>query len=153
MGRTRNRGAVRWLPVAIDVTPILSEYLAGNRGPDPADPDRRRRPDYGVTATLAGTVLEVVLTFRRGCAYCCYEWGCHLDLTAGKRWGGVRQRLAAAEIAAPLQLELRLVGVIEGGAEFFDQARPDPMRRGWYAFAPAAAHRYTATAMEAPESA
>jgi hypothetical protein len=61
--------------VAIDVTRILSEHLAGNLGPDPADPDRRRRPDYGVTATLAGHLLEVVLTFRRGCAYCRHEWG------------------------------------------------------------------------------
>jgi hypothetical protein len=137
--------------VATDVTAILAEYLAGHRGPDPADPDRRRRPDYGVTAGLVGNVLEVVLTFRRGCAYCCYEWGCHLDLTEGKRWDGLRRCLATAGIATPPQLEIRLACVVEDGAAFFDPARPDPARRGWYAFAPAVAYRYTATAVEAPE--
>jgi hypothetical protein len=137
--------------VPTDVTAILTEYLAGNRGPDPTDADHRRRPDYGVTATLAGGVLEVVLTFRSGCAYCCCEWGCHLNLTEGKRWDGLRRRLIVAGIAAPSQLELRLACVVEDGAKFFDLARPDPARRGWYAFTSTVAHRYTAIAVEAPE--
>jgi hypothetical protein len=139
--------------VAIDVSRILAEYQSRNRGPDPSDPDLRRRPDYGVAASLSDRVLEVVLTFRRGCTYCCYERGCHLDLMNGKRWSWLRQLLDAAGIVAPPQLELRFNGVIEEGAEFFDFARPDPTRRGWYAFAPAAAYGYEATAMEAPETA
>jgi hypothetical protein len=139
--------------VAIELTAVLTEYLAGNRGPDPDDPDRRRQPDYGVTASLTGRVLEVVLTFRRGRSYCCREWGCHLGLLDGKRWDGLRRRLATAGIAVPPQLELRLACVVEGGAEFFDPARPDPTRRGWYAFSPATASRYQATAVEAPEPA
>jgi hypothetical protein len=138
--------------VATDVTSAFAEYLAGNRGPDPAAPDRRQQPSYGVAATLTGGVLDVVLTFRSGCAYCCCEWGCHLGLAEGKRWSGLRRRLAAAGVVAPPQLELRVVSVVEGGAVFFDPARPDPTRQGWDAFAPAGAHRYLATAVEAPES-
>jgi hypothetical protein len=136
--------------VAIDVTGIFAEYLAGNRGPDPADPGRRQTPDYGVVATLAGDVLEVELTFRSGSAYCCHEWGCHVALIAGKRWDGFRRRLAAHGIAAPPRIELRRTCVIEEGAIFFDFSRPDPTRRRWYAFAPVAAQRYQATAIEAP---
>jgi hypothetical protein len=132
------------------VTPVLGEYLANNRGPDPHDPGHRQRPNYGVAAALADGVLDVVLIFRSGSAYCCCEWGCHLGLFDGKRWDGLRRRLAAHGITPPPQMELRLTCVIEEGAVFFDFAKPDPTRRGWYGFAPAAAHRYEARAAEAP---
>ena len=69
----------------VDVTAILAELLARNRGPDPLDPDRRRVPDYGVAASLEGNTLALVLTFRKGAAYCYMEWGCHLGLFDGKR--------------------------------------------------------------------
>lgn len=136
--------------MAVDVTPVFAEYFAGNRSPDPNDPDHRQRPNYGVVATLAGSVLEIELRFRSGSAFCCPQWGCHLALCDGKRWDGLRRRLAAHGVTAPAQLELRLTGVIEEGALFFDWGKPDPARRGWYAFAPAAAHRYQARAAEAP---
>lgn len=139
--------------MALDVTHIVSDYLAGNLGPVPTDPDRRERPDYGVGAALTDGVLEVVLTFRTGRAYCCYDWGCHLDLTGGKRWTRLRGRLAAAGIEPPPRLELRLDCVVEAGAEFFDMFRPDPRRRGWYAFAPASAYPYSVTASEGKEPA
>jgi hypothetical protein len=137
----------------IDVTPIFAEQLAGNRGPDPSDPKHRQAPAYGVTATLAGSVLSVELTFRSGSAYCCYEWGCHIHLfPLGKRWDGLRRLLAAHGIAAPQQMELRRTCVIEEGTLFFDFRKPDPTRRGWYAFAPVAAQRYHGTVIEAPSA-
>jgi hypothetical protein len=136
-------------PLAVDVTGVLSELLAHNRGPDPLDPDRRQPPDYGVSASLEAGTLDVVLTFRSGAAYCCYEPGCHLGLLNGKRWDVLRRALAAHGIAAPLSLELRLTCVVEEGAVFFDFARPDATRRGWYAFQPVAAHRFQVAAAEA----
>jgi hypothetical protein len=50
-------------------------------------------------------------------------------------------------------MQLRLTVVIEDGAIFFDLAKPDPTRRGWYAFAPVAARRYQASTVEAPDPA
>jgi hypothetical protein len=135
--------------VSIDVTGIFTELIAGNGGPDPADPDRRQTPNYGIVATLAGYVLTVELTFRNGSAYCCHEWGCHVALIGGKRWDGFRQLPAAHGIAAPLRFELRWTCVIEEGAIFFDFCKPDPIRRGWYAFGPVQARRCQGTAMEA----
>jgi hypothetical protein len=134
--------------VAVDVTPILRDLLAGNRGPDPATPDTRRPPHYGVAASLDGHLLAAVLTFRSGSAYCCMEWGCHLPLVDGQRWTGLRRALAAGGVPTPERLELRLSCVVEEGAVFFDPRRPDPARRGWYAFVPAAAHHYQASAAE-----
>jgi hypothetical protein len=37
---------------AVDVTSIFADLLARNRGPDPLNPGRRHRPDYGVSASL-----------------------------------------------------------------------------------------------------
>ncbi len=130
------------------MTAILAEYLAGNRGPGPADPTRPR-PNYGIAASLTDAVLQVVLTFRSGSTYCCYEPGCHLSLFDGKRWYGLRQRLAAAGIRPAPRLTLRLTGVVEDGAKFFDISRPDPVRRGGYAFTPVQGLRYCETAVEA----
>lgn len=133
----------------VDVTSIFTDYLAGNRGPDPNDPEHQQMPNYGIIAGLAGRVLEVELTFRSGAAYCCYESGCHVSLRDGQQWNDFRGRLAAQRIAVPPRMELLLTCVIEEGAIFFDFSKPDPKRRGWYAFAPAAAHRYQARAAEA----
>src|SRR5687768_6961128 len=128
--------------VAVDVTPVLSELLALNRGPDPLNPDLRRRPDYGVSAALEADTLDVVLTFRSGSAYCCYEPGCHVDLLDGQRWDALRRALAAHGVAVPPRLELHLTCVVEEGAVFFDFAKPDATRRGWYAFRRFAAYRF-----------
>src|SRR5262245_29823858 len=102
--------------MVVDVTAVFTEYLAANRGPDPTDPTRRQRPDYCVSATLTGADLDVVLTFRTGSAYCCFAWGCHLDLLNGKRWDGFRRRLRAASIEALPRMELRLTVVVESGS-------------------------------------
>jgi hypothetical protein len=130
--------------VAVDVTSVFAAYFARNRGPVPGDPDARRQPDYGLSASLDGGVIDLALTFRAGSAYCCYEWGCHLALSEGKRWGWLRRELAARGVLAPDRLALRLAIAIEAGALFFDFRRPEPSRRGrgWYAFAPAEARRY-----------
>jgi hypothetical protein len=42
--------------------------------------------------------------------------------------------------------------VVEEGALFFDIFKPDCKRRGWYAFAPVAAHQYEIVAGEAAET-
>jgi hypothetical protein len=68
---------------------------------------------------------------------------------SGKRWEDLRRRLASAGIDAPPQMELRLTVVVEDGAIFFDFSRPDPARRGWYAFAPVRARRHEVTCVEA----
>jgi hypothetical protein len=135
--------------MTIDVTSVFAAYFARTRGPDPNDPDHRQVPDYGVAASLDGNVVNLELTFRRGSAYCCYEYGCHLNLPATKRWEWLRRELANQQIAVPPRLELRLVVVIEEGALFFDLFKPDPTRRCWYAFAPVEAHRYQASVLEA----
>lgn len=135
--------------MAVDVTHVLAKLLARNRGPDPLDPDTRRPPDYGVAGSLDGDTLSVVLTFRKGAAYCCMEWGCHLGLTDGRRWDGLRRALAADGVTAPARLGLRLSCVVEEGAAFFDPFRPDPARRGRYAFEQVAEYHYEASAAEA----
>jgi hypothetical protein len=70
-------------------------------------------------------------------------------LLNGKRWDVLRGALAAHGLATPLSLELRLTCVVEEGAVFFDFAKPDATRRGWYAFQPVAAHRFQVFAAEA----
>jgi hypothetical protein len=134
-------GERRTSGVSVDVSPVLAALLARNRGPVPGDPDSRRAPDYGVTASLDGQSLALTLTFRAGSAYCCCEWGCHLDLHAGRRWERLRQELSAGGLVPAERLKLRLAVEVEAGALFFDWSRPDPARRGWYAFAPAGAQR------------
>jgi hypothetical protein len=130
--------------MAVDVTALFADRLARNRGPVPGDPEARQPPDYGVSATLDGGLINLDLTFRAGSAYCCREWGCHLTLYHGKRWDWLRRELAARGVSVPDRLELRLAVVVEAGALFFDFSRPEPSPRGrgWYAFTPADAFRY-----------
>jgi hypothetical protein len=135
--------------MAVDVTPILKELLASNRGPIPLDPGHRQSPNYGVVASLDWNLLNVVLTFQKNCAYCCMEHGCHLPLFNGKRWERLHQALAAHGMVAPPNLQLQLSCVIEDGAIFFDFSKPDRSRRGWYAFAPARGQTYQIDVVEA----
>jgi hypothetical protein len=136
--------------VAVDVTPVIAAYFSRNRGPVPGDPEARQPPDYGVSASLDGRRIDLALTFRGGSAYCCYEWGCHLALSEGKRWEWLRQELAAHKIEVPDRLVLQLAVVVDAGALFFDWRRPEPSRRGrgWYAFAPVEALRYEVVVTE-----
>jgi hypothetical protein len=128
--------------VTVDVSPVFAAYFARNRGPVPGDPDSRRAPDYGIRASLDGSSVALTLTFRAGSAYCCCEWGCHLNLYSGKRWERLRRELSARGLVPAGRLELHLTVIVEPGALFFDFSRPDSARRGWYAFAPADAQRY-----------
>jgi hypothetical protein len=112
------------------------------------DPDTRHSPDYGVSASLDASILDVVLTFRSGAAYCCMEPACHLALARGKGWEALRSALSALDVDLPVHLELRLVCVVEDGALFFDFSQPDPARRGRYAFKPAVARKFHVTANE-----
>jgi hypothetical protein len=135
--------------MAVDVTLILKELLAANKGPNSIDPETRQSPDYGVAASLEGNVLDVVLIFKKDRAYCCMEWGCHLALFDGRRWERLHEALAKSGIVAPPGLRLQLFCKIEEGAIFFDFSKPDRNRRGWYAFAPVAAHDYKVVTVEA----
>lgn len=132
--------------MAVDVTSVLKGLLAANRGPDP---ETRQSPEYGVAASLEGDVLDVVLTFKTGRAYCCMEWGCHLALFDGTRWDNLHQALGDSGVVAPSRLRLQLCCKIDEGAAFFDFSKPDRSRRGWYAFAPTAAHEYKVGTVEA----
>jgi hypothetical protein len=64
---------VETIRVTVDVTPVFRNYFARNRGPVPADPNKRQPPDYGVSASLFGEVIDLTLTFRTESAYCCCE--------------------------------------------------------------------------------
>jgi hypothetical protein len=96
------------MTMTLDVTHILEEMLAGNRGPNLLDPGARQPPKYGVSASLEGNILDVVLTFQKDSVYCCMEWGCHLSLFDGKRWDRLRQALAAHGVVAASSMQLRL---------------------------------------------
>ena len=61
--------------MAVDVTLILKELLAANRGPNPTDPAMRQSPDYGVAALLDGSILDVMLTFKKGRALLLHGMG------------------------------------------------------------------------------
>jgi hypothetical protein len=134
--------------VAVDVTLAFAAYFARNRGPVADNAGAMEPPSYGVSARLDGSTVELALTFRAGAAYCCYEWGCHLALGEGKRWGWLRSELASRGIAAPDRLELRLAVAVEAGALFFDYARPLPGQRGRYELSPSAAVQYQAVVTE-----
>jgi hypothetical protein len=135
-----------------DVTQVFKEYFARNRGPVPGDPSKKQPPDYGVSASLAGKVIDLTLTFRTGSAYCCYEWGCHLSLYEGKPWLWLRRELEVRGLIMPSLLNLHLSVVVENGALFFDMSRPlpSPRRRGWYAFAPVESREYQVAVAEGP---
>lgn len=138
--------------MAVDVTPIFAAHLARNRGPTAGDPSARERPDYGVSARLDGTSVELTLSFRAGAAYCCYEWRCHLALREDERWAWLRREFAAGGVAAPARLQLRLSVEVEAGALFFDGARPIPGPRGRYALSPSEAVRYETVVAEADDA-
>ncbi len=128
--------------MTLDLTSLFETYFAKNRGPVQGDPDGRQAPNYGVTASLDGKVIEMTLTFRAGSAYCCCESGCHLALFETERWDRLRGEMSVHRVVAPDRLSLRLTVVVEEGALFFDFSRPDPARRGWYAFKPVSGHKY-----------
>lgn len=128
--------------MAVDLTTVFAGYFASNLGPVPGDPDVRRPPDYGLSAGLDGAGVELVLTFRAGAAYCCYQLGCHLTIDEDW-WEWLRCELAARRVEAPPQLELHVTVVVEAGALFFDFRRPDRSRRFCYDFALAGTCRYS----------
>lgn len=135
----------------VDITPVFSEYLARNKGPVPRNPELRQAPNYGVSATLKDSVIDLTLTFRSGSAYCCYESGCHLKLCDGKQWTWLHRELHVRGLATARPLELRLEIVVEAGSLFFDFTRPDSNRRGWYDFATERDLRFQKVLIEGPE--
>lgn len=100
----------------IDVTAALTDLLSHNLGPGSA----AWAPRYGVQAHLDGDTLRLHLTFLRGAAYCCMEWGCHLGLHDGVRWHALRRAFAEHDVSLPPQLRLRLTCVIEPGSLVLD---------------------------------
>lgn len=134
--------------MAIDISAVITALLAKNRGPDPYNPDVRQPPDYGIAATFDDGSIDLTFTFRSGSAYCCQEWGCHLGFTLGERWVKLREALSSRSIPVPDRLTLRLRCIVEDGALFFDFSRPDPGRRGWYAFAAVPPTHYEVSVVE-----
>ena len=128
--------------MTVDISSAIAAQLAGNQGIDPRGPDHHRPADYGVRATLTGHVVEIELTFRSTVSYCCQESSCHLGLHLATTWEVLRRNLRQLGVEAPRGLEARVSTVVEAGALFFDHSQPDPSRRGWYGFRPAAAARY-----------
>lgn len=135
--------------MAENITPVIANLLARNKGSVPGNPQVRQTPNYGVTASLEGAVLEMMLTFRAGSAYCCCQSGCHFGAFEGKRWERLREEMQAHGFAPPERLQIRLSVVVEKGAMFFDGSRPDRTRRGWYEFAPVEEQRYQRVLNEA----
>jgi hypothetical protein len=134
--------------MALDVTAALRAVLAGNRGPDPDDPDGRVPPDYGVRASLIDARLELELTFRAGAAYCCMEIGCHVGLHRKVVWARLRDALGALGVDPPA-LEAHVIAIVEDGARSFDLSRPDRAHPGRHAWRAADAQRYDWIAREA----
>ena len=136
--------------MAIDITEAFEAFFARNRGPVPGDSEVRQAPKYVVSASLNGSVVNLTLIFCTGSAYCCHEWGCHLNLYDGKRWDWLRRELFKRGHTLPDRLDLHLEVVIEHGALFSDFSKPLPSKlgRGWYEFAQADAYRYDAVVRE-----
>ena len=139
--------------MAADITPVFAAYFARNLGPVSGDRVSRQAPDYGVSAELRESTIDLTLTFHSESPYCCYEPGCHLSLSDGRRWEWLRCELAALGLPPASRLELRLMVVVEAGAMFFDYLRPEPSPSGhcWYAFAPEPARRFAIVLREGGE--
>lgn len=129
----------------IDVTQAFTAYSADNRGPTPTNPDAREHTDYGLSAVLAGNVIELTLTFHTGAAYCCGEWQCHFMLFPTRRWHALRRALSDTGVEVPEQLELRVEVHIEDGALFLLPRRSAANSPG---LAPSKGYRYEATVTE-----
>ncbi|MBY0587092.1 hypothetical protein K2X85_07935 [bacterium] len=132
----------------IDISDTFAALLAENRGVDPNHPEATKPPDYGITATFETGFIDLVLTFRRDSAYCCMEWGCHLGFVSGEHWVKLRQALWLRKTTVPDRLRLHLRCIIEDGAKFYDLSRPNPTRRGVYAFKTAEAWCYELSVAE-----
>ncbi len=136
--------------MAVDISSVFEALLAKNKGPVSGSPGARESPIYGVSASIEGGGIDLTLTFRTGCAYCCMEWGCHLGAYETRWWNSLRQELVDRGIRGPGRLELRLTVVVEEGALFFDFSRRVSLDcvRGEYQLRPAKATEYRETVVE-----
>ena len=125
--------------MAVDVTSVFATYLAQNRGPDPKDPTGTRPSEYAVSAEWADGVVRLVLTFLTGCVYCCMESGCHLRLFSTKRWEWLRRESVGLWNTTSIPTNMMVEDVVEEERDLLRLSRPNPKRRGRYAFAPVAA--------------
>lgn len=132
----------------IDISPIIASHLANNLGPNPENPENTIHLNYGISASYKNGLIELELIFRRDAAYCCMEWGCHLGFLSGESWEKLRLALSAEIPTLPDKLTVHLKCIIEEGARFFDLSRPDPQRKGRFAFSASAAFTYDVTAIE-----
>jgi hypothetical protein len=75
---------------------------------------------YGVHVTAItpdGSEVELVLTFRSGIRYCCFEPGCHFAFCDERGWQRLRECLGRHGLGhLPLPVVRRFRGVIERGA-------------------------------------
>jgi hypothetical protein len=77
---------------------------------------------YGVrleNVAVDGSEVDLVLTFRSGVRYCCFEPGCHFSYYSEGWWSWLRQCMDRNGLShLPLPVIRRLHGVIEEGALF-----------------------------------
>ena len=90
----RRHAAIRMAltPSATVLQEVFIEYFAGNRG------SRNRKDHYGVEVVLISSdplELDLVLTFKAGERYCCFESGCHHWLFVRSSWERLRDTLKA----------------------------------------------------------
>jgi hypothetical protein len=82
----------------------------------------RNRPDLWLSAQMESgkeTRIDLVLTFKAGCRYCCGEPGCYLWPFKPEFWLRLRKALAEAGVAEPcFPMTLHVKGVVEEGAIF-----------------------------------
>lgn len=66
-----------------------------------------------------GLTFDLVLGFKAGETYCCYEPGCHLVLSDGLVWDRLREILIEMRMLRPPLLTVRqLRGIVEPGSRF-----------------------------------
>jgi hypothetical protein len=101
---------------AYQVAHVLRHMLTRNRRAN-GNPDY-----YGVDIRHVsgdGRSFDLILTFKSGTRYCCWEWGCHLLLCGTPKlfWKRLHEGMAELGLAlrGPLRIR-RLACVIEAGA-------------------------------------
>jgi hypothetical protein len=109
-----------------DVSEVFRSYLKSNLGPDLDGNESAAVPDYGISATVnAKGVVDVVLTFKRGCPYCCAYCQCHFGLFDGDRWVRLRAVATSQDVELAALLSLRIKVIVEEGALFYDTSQPE----------------------------
>lgn len=94
-----------------DLTQLFETFFSTNRGPDGSV------PEYGLRALSESPGIDdiqLTLTFKSGCVYCCGEPDCHFS----PDWPRLRSLAAASGFSLGAPITIRLHGVVEAGSMF-----------------------------------